>query len=112
MGNTPGEIDATKLESGLLALGEVVAIHELYILAITVRKGSYEWEVSTRSVNTLFNYYKQIDLGCWEVGALLSAHSVHNPEISVVPLQFFLATAPLHLKSVVLLVNGLKKSVM
>ncbi|GLT79841.1 hypothetical protein SLA2020_513140 [Shorea laevis] len=38
MESTPREIDATKLERGLLEMGEVVAIHELHIWAITVGK--------------------------------------------------------------------------
>jgi zinc transporter 2 len=38
MENTPREIDATKLERGLLEMDEVVAIHELHIWAITVGK--------------------------------------------------------------------------
>ncbi|KAF3439781.1 hypothetical protein FNV43_RR18059 [Rhamnella rubrinervis] len=38
MESTPKEIDATKLETGLLEMDEVVAIHELHIWAITVGK--------------------------------------------------------------------------
>lgn len=38
MESTPREIDATKLEQGLLEMGEVMAIHELHIWAITVGK--------------------------------------------------------------------------
>lgn len=38
MESTPREIDATKLEKGLLDMDEVVAIHELHIWAITVGK--------------------------------------------------------------------------
>ncbi|KAJ7951385.1 Metal tolerance protein 1 [Quillaja saponaria] len=38
MESTPREIDATKLETGLLEVDEVVAIHELHIWAITVGK--------------------------------------------------------------------------
>lgn len=38
MESTPREIDATKLEMGLLEIDEVVAIHELHIWAITVGK--------------------------------------------------------------------------
>ncbi|GAV74278.1 Cation_efflux domain-containing protein [Cephalotus follicularis] len=38
MESTPREIDATKLETGLLEMVEVVAIHELHIWAITVGK--------------------------------------------------------------------------
>ncbi|XVF80321.1 hypothetical protein PTKIN_Ptkin15bG0061300 [Pterospermum kingtungense] len=38
MESTPREIDATKLERGLLELDDVVAIHELHIWAITVGK--------------------------------------------------------------------------
>ncbi|MFQ6659172.1 hypothetical protein Gotur_028172 [Gossypium turneri] len=38
MESTPREIDATKLETGLLEMGDVVAIHELHIWAITVGK--------------------------------------------------------------------------
>ncbi|XP_061996991.1 metal tolerance protein 1-like isoform X2 [Rosa rugosa] len=38
MESTPREIDATKLEKGLLEMGEVVEIHELHIWAITVGK--------------------------------------------------------------------------
>jgi zinc transporter 2 len=38
MESTPREIDATKLETGLLEMDEVVAIHELHIWAITVGK--------------------------------------------------------------------------
>ena len=38
MESTPREIDATKLERGLLEMEEVVAIHELHIWAITVGK--------------------------------------------------------------------------
>ncbi|XP_022757626.1 metal tolerance protein 1-like [Durio zibethinus] len=38
MESTPREIDATKLERGLLDMGDVVAIHELHIWAITVGK--------------------------------------------------------------------------
>ncbi|XP_015572424.2 metal tolerance protein 1 isoform X1 [Ricinus communis] len=38
MESTPREIDATKLEKGLLEMDEVVAIHELHIWAITVGK--------------------------------------------------------------------------
>lgn len=38
MESTPREIDATKLETGLLQMGDVVAIHELHIWAITVGK--------------------------------------------------------------------------
>ncbi|XP_039051530.1 metal tolerance protein 1-like [Hibiscus syriacus] len=38
MESTPREIDATKLETGLLEMGDVVAVHELHIWAITVGK--------------------------------------------------------------------------
>ncbi|KAK9013685.1 hypothetical protein V6N11_041686 [Hibiscus sabdariffa] len=38
MESTPREIDATRLETGLLEMGDVVAIHELHIWAITVGK--------------------------------------------------------------------------
>lgn len=38
MESTPREIDATKLEKGLLEMEEVVEIHELHIWAITVGK--------------------------------------------------------------------------
>ncbi|XP_054796034.1 metal tolerance protein 1-like [Prosopis cineraria] len=38
MESTPREIDATKLEQGLLDMDEVVAVHELHIWAITVGK--------------------------------------------------------------------------
>ncbi|KAI4355319.1 hypothetical protein L6164_004103 [Bauhinia variegata] len=38
MESTPREIDATKLERGLLDMDEVVAVHELHIWAITVGK--------------------------------------------------------------------------
>lgn len=38
MESTPREIDATKIETGLLEIEEVVAIHELHIWAITVGK--------------------------------------------------------------------------
>ncbi|KAK4747975.1 hypothetical protein SAY87_014561 [Trapa incisa] len=38
MESTPREIDATKLEEGLLDMDEVVAVHELHIWAITVGK--------------------------------------------------------------------------
>ncbi|KAK8321957.1 hypothetical protein V6Z12_A12G135200 [Gossypium hirsutum] len=38
MESTPREIDATELETGLLEMGDVVAIHELHIWAITVGK--------------------------------------------------------------------------
>lgn len=38
MESTPREIDATKLESGLLDMDGVVAVHELHIWAITVGK--------------------------------------------------------------------------
>ncbi|KAF5733389.1 metal tolerance protein 1-like isoform X1 [Tripterygium wilfordii] len=38
MESTPREIDATKLEKGLLDMEEVVTIHELHIWAITVGK--------------------------------------------------------------------------
>lgn len=38
MESTPREIDATKLEEGLLEMEEVMAIHELHIWAITVGK--------------------------------------------------------------------------
>ncbi|CAN1855575.1 Metal tolerance protein 1 [Linum perenne] len=38
MESTPREIDATKLEKGILEMEEVVAIHELHIWAITVGK--------------------------------------------------------------------------
>ncbi|XP_010544878.1 PREDICTED: metal tolerance protein 1 [Tarenaya hassleriana] len=38
MESTPREIDATKLERGMLEMEEVVAIHELHIWAITVGK--------------------------------------------------------------------------
>ncbi|XP_042966409.1 metal tolerance protein 1-like isoform X1 [Carya illinoinensis] len=38
MESTPREIDATKLEKGLLEMKEVVAVHELHIWAITVGK--------------------------------------------------------------------------
>ncbi|KAF4366486.1 hypothetical protein CsatB_010766 [Cannabis sativa] len=38
MESTPREIDATKLEKGLLEMEDVVAIHELHIWAITVGK--------------------------------------------------------------------------
>ncbi|GAB2291150.1 Metal tolerance protein 1 [Dionaea muscipula] len=38
MESTPREIDTTKLETGLLDMEEVVAIHELHIWAITVGK--------------------------------------------------------------------------
>ncbi|KAB2052497.1 hypothetical protein ES319_A12G124900v1 [Gossypium barbadense] len=41
MESTPQEIDATKLETGLLEMGNVVAIHELHIWAITVGKSSW-----------------------------------------------------------------------
>ncbi|KAB2595897.1 metal tolerance protein 1-like [Pyrus ussuriensis x Pyrus communis] len=38
MESTPREIDASKLETGLLEMDEVVAVHELHIWAITVGK--------------------------------------------------------------------------
>ncbi|XP_043709144.1 metal tolerance protein 1-like [Telopea speciosissima] len=38
MESTPREIDATKLETGLRGMDEVVAVHELHIWAITVGK--------------------------------------------------------------------------
>ncbi|KAE8722089.1 Metal tolerance protein 1 [Hibiscus syriacus] len=38
MESTPREIDATRLERGLLEMGDVVAVHELHIWAITVGK--------------------------------------------------------------------------
>ncbi|KAK2353451.1 cation efflux superfamily protein [Trifolium repens] len=38
MESTPREIDATQLESGILEMEEVVAVHELHIWAITVGK--------------------------------------------------------------------------
>ena len=38
MESTPREIDATKLERGLLDMEDVVAVHELHIWAITVGK--------------------------------------------------------------------------
>ncbi|KAG6749680.1 metal tolerance protein 1-like [Populus alba x Populus x berolinensis] len=38
MESTPREIDATKIEKGLLEMEEVMAIHELHIWAITVGK--------------------------------------------------------------------------
>ncbi|CAK7348620.1 unnamed protein product [Dovyalis caffra] len=38
MESTPREIDATKIEKGLLEMEEVVAVHELHIWAITVGK--------------------------------------------------------------------------
>ncbi|CAG7881227.1 unnamed protein product [Brassica rapa] len=38
MESTPREIDATKLEEGLVEMEEVVAVHELHIWAITVGK--------------------------------------------------------------------------
>ncbi|PWA76000.1 metal tolerance protein 1 [Artemisia annua] len=38
MESTPREIDAMRLENGLCAIDEVVAIHELHIWAITVGK--------------------------------------------------------------------------
>lgn len=38
MESTPREIDATKLERGILEMEEVVAVHELHIWAITVGK--------------------------------------------------------------------------
>ncbi|XP_010523839.1 PREDICTED: metal tolerance protein 1-like [Tarenaya hassleriana] len=38
MESTPREVDATKLERGLLEMEEVVAVHELHIWAITVGK--------------------------------------------------------------------------
>ncbi|CAI0394189.1 unnamed protein product [Linum tenue] len=38
MESTPREVDATKLEKGILEMEEVVAIHELHIWAITVGK--------------------------------------------------------------------------
>lgn len=38
MESTPREIDATRLEEGLLEVDEVVAVHELHIWAITVGK--------------------------------------------------------------------------
>nr|AAR83906.1 heavy metal transporter MTP1 [Thlaspi arvense] len=38
MESTPREVDATKLEEGLLEMEEVVAVHELHIWAITVGK--------------------------------------------------------------------------
>lgn len=38
MESTPREIDATRLEKGILEMEEVVAIHELHIWAITVGK--------------------------------------------------------------------------
>lgn len=38
MESTPREIDATKLQKGLLEMEEVVAVHELHIWAITVGK--------------------------------------------------------------------------
>lgn len=38
MESTPREIDATKLQTGLLEMEEVVAVHELHIWAITVGK--------------------------------------------------------------------------
>ncbi|KAL9271256.1 Metal tolerance protein 1-like protein [Drosera capensis] len=38
MESTPREIDATKLQTGMLKMEEVIAIHELHIWAITVGK--------------------------------------------------------------------------
>ncbi|GAB4861526.1 Metal tolerance protein 1 [Ancistrocladus abbreviatus] len=38
MESTPREIDATKLQNGLLEMDEVLAVHELHIWAITVGK--------------------------------------------------------------------------
>ncbi|GMH22395.1 hypothetical protein Nepgr_024238 [Nepenthes gracilis] len=38
MESTPREIDVTKLETGLLEMEEVIAVHELHIWAITVGK--------------------------------------------------------------------------
>ncbi|CAI0394208.1 unnamed protein product [Linum tenue] len=38
MESTPREVDATKVEKGILEMEEVVAIHELHIWAITVGK--------------------------------------------------------------------------
>eukprot|EP00249_Psilotum_nudum_P018633 c26896_g1_i1 orf=284-1543(+) len=40
MESTPREVDATKLEKGLLAIPGVVAVHELHIWAITMGKTS------------------------------------------------------------------------
>ncbi|XWS46313.1 hypothetical protein CRYUN_Cryun14cG0054800 [Craigia yunnanensis] len=48
MESTPREIDATKLERGLLELGDVVAIHELHIWAITVGKVLFACHVKVR----------------------------------------------------------------
>ncbi|XP_048335337.1 metal tolerance protein 1 isoform X2 [Ziziphus jujuba] len=48
MESTPREIDATKLERGLLEMEEVVEIHELHIWAITVGKVLLACHVKTR----------------------------------------------------------------
>ncbi|KAJ8442897.1 hypothetical protein Cgig2_022263 [Carnegiea gigantea] len=48
MESTPREIDATKLERGLLEMEEVVAIHELHIWAITVGKILLACHVKTK----------------------------------------------------------------
>ncbi|KAJ8747185.1 hypothetical protein K2173_012409 [Erythroxylum novogranatense] len=48
MESTPREVDATKLEEGLLEMEEVVAIHELHIWAITVGKVHLACHVKVR----------------------------------------------------------------
>nr|GEW25901.1 metal tolerance protein 1-like [Tanacetum cinerariifolium] len=48
MESTPRERDATRLENGLCAIDEVVAIHELHIWAITVGKVSLACHVKIR----------------------------------------------------------------
>nr|AAK91869.2 putative vacuolar metal-ion transport protein MTP1 [Noccaea goesingensis]AAK91870.2 putative vacuolar metal-ion transport protein MTP1t1 [Noccaea goesingensis] len=48
MESTPREIDATKLEKGLLEMEEVVAVHELHIWAITVGKVLLACHVNAR----------------------------------------------------------------
>ncbi|KAK7275448.1 hypothetical protein RIF29_16565 [Crotalaria pallida] len=67
MESTPREIDATKLESGLLEMEEVVAVHELHIWAITVGKVLLACHVKIRPeanadlvLDKVINYIKRV----------------------------------------------------
>ncbi|CAN0889337.1 Metal tolerance protein 1 [Linum grandiflorum] len=66
MESTPREIDATKLEKGILEMEEVVAIHELHIWAITVGKVLLACHVKIRPeanadsvLDSVVNYIKR-----------------------------------------------------
>ncbi|OIW18810.1 hypothetical protein TanjilG_25253 [Lupinus angustifolius] len=67
MESTPREIDATKLERGLLEMEEVVAVHELHIWAITVGKVLLASHVKIRPeanadlvLDKVINYIKRV----------------------------------------------------